>query len=411
MTTTATAAAPLLLVTVDRLPAWLLPPWGCMWVSMPALTSLAARGVVFDRLLATSDSPAQTLAAIAGPQAPNRHCSKTLLEAASAAGLTPVLVTDDADVAALASAAANVIEVPIQPTATLATAASATSLGRLFAAAAGCLATGKHRFVWCHATSLGEVWDAPDEYRETYLDADDPPPPAGAAVPDRLVDAATDPDLVVGMRHVFAGQLTLLDECLGRLLDAMPAAGHDWAVLVAGVRGLGLGLHDRLGPGPMAPYSELIQLPAILVAPEGRMAAQRFGGLVTPADLGATLGELIGQPHPADADPWSGRSLVTLMHEWSWPARDRVISSTTATGVAVATPAWLLIAAQPSPDHPAAGIPPRLFAKPDDFFERSDVADRCPAVTDELAALAALAIRDPRDAWTRPLSAVAVQGV
>jgi hypothetical protein len=28
----------------------------------------------------------------------------------------------------------------------------------------------------------------------------------------------------------------------------------------------------------------------------------------------------------------------------------------------------------------------RLFAKPDDFFELSDVADRCRAVADELAA-------------------------
>lgn len=409
MTTTATAAAPLLLLTVDRLPAWLLPPWGCTWVSMPALTSLAARGVVFDRLLATSDAPAETLAAIAGHPAPDGHGSRTLLEAASAAGLAPALITDDAEVAAWAAGGVTVIDVPIQPTATVATDASSTNLARLFAAAAGCLAAGSHRFVWCHVTSLGEVWDAPDEYREAYLDPDDPPPPAGATVPDQQVDAAIDPDLVVGMRHVFAGQLTLLDECLGQLLEVMPAA-NDWAVLVAGVRGLGLGLHDRLGPGPMAPFSELIHLPAVLVAPEGRMAAQRYGGLVTPADLGATLGELIGRPAPADDDPRQGRSLATLFHDWSWRARDRVISAT-ATGVAVATPAWLLIAAPPPTDHATAGIPPRLFAKPDDFFERSDVADRCPGVTDELAALAALAIRDPRDAWTQPLSAAAVEGV
>lgn len=410
MTTTAAAAAPLLLVTIDRLPAWLLPPWGCTWVSMPALTRLAAQGVVFDRLLATSDSPAETLAALAGGSAPEDRGPWPLLEAACAADLAPALITDDADVAAKAAAHATAMNVPIRRTATLATDASATNLGRLFAAAAGCLAAGNHRFIWCHVTSLGEVWDAPDEYREAYLDPDDPPPPAGATVPDQQVDATTDPDLVVGMRHAFAGQLTLLDECLGQLLEAMPAAAHDWAVLVAGVRGLGLGLHDRLGPGPMAPFSELIQLPAVLVAPEGLMAAQRYGGLVTPADLGATLGELLGLPSPADDDPRQGRSLTTLFRHWSWPARDRVIS-TTATGVALATPAWLLIAAPPSLAPSAAGIPPLLFAKPDDFFERSDVADRCPAVTDELAALAALAIREPREAWMRPLSAAAVQGV
>ncbi len=409
MTTTA-AATPVLLVTVDRLPAWLLPPWGCTWVSMPALTRLAARGIVFDRLLAPNDSPAETLAALAGGSTPQDRGPRMLLEAGSAAGLAPALITDDAAVAAQAIGQATVIDVPIQPTTTLASDGSDTNLGRLFAAAAGCLAAGRHRFVWCHVTSLGEVWDAPGEYREAYLDPDDPPPPGGATVPDRRVDAATDPDLVVGMRHVFAGQLTLLDECLGQLLEAMPAAADDWAVLVAGVRGLGLGLHDRLGPGPMAPFSEIIQLPAVLVAPEGRMAAQRYGGLVTPADLGATLGELIGQPPPASDDPRRGRSLVSLVNDWSWTSRDRVIS-TTETGVAVATPPWLLIAPPPAIDHSAPGIPPRLFAKPDDFFEQSDVADRCPPVTDELAALAALATRDPQAAWTQPLSAAALRGV
>ena len=48
------------------------------------------------------------------------------------------------------------------------------------------------------------------------------------------------------------------------------------------------------------------------------------------------------------------------------------------------------------------------FAKPDDAFELNDVADRCPAVTEELAALAGA---DPSQAWTVPLSNAARNGV
>ena len=50
----------LLVVTIDRLPAWMLPAWGATWVSAPAIDGLAARGLVFDRLLATSLDPRDT---------------------------------------------------------------------------------------------------------------------------------------------------------------------------------------------------------------------------------------------------------------------------------------------------------------------------------------------------------------
>jgi hypothetical protein len=53
----------------------------------------------------------------------------------------------------------------------------------------------------------------------------------------------------------------------------------------------------------------------------------------------------------------------------------------------------------------------RLYAKPDDFFELCDVADRCPEVVDELAVLlAAVAAGDLPRAATAPLSPAAEQG-
>jgi hypothetical protein len=278
-----------------------------------------------------------------------------------------------------------------------------TDLARLFDAAAATVAGGRHDLVWCHAASLGLAWDAPAECRDAYVDPDDPPPPAGADVPDLVVTADTDPDLVVGLRHVFAGQVTLLDRRLGRLLDA---AADGWAIMICGVRGMPLGLHGRLGSGPLPPYGELVRLPAVVVDAAGRMAGQRFGGLAVPADLGVTLAELVwhraaGSP----PEPWEGVSLAGLFADWSSRGRDRVVIES-PEGVAIATEAWHLVWAAGPTGEPAV----RLFAKPDDAFELCDVADRCAAAIDALRPLAeAAAAGDRATAWSRPLGPAAVE--
>ncbi|MFM7107571.1 MAG: hypothetical protein ACKOZU_03060 [Planctomycetaceae bacterium] len=221
-------------------------------------------------------------------------------------------------------------------------------------------------------------------------------------MPDFDVAAGTDPDLLVGIRHAFAGQLTLLDRCIGDVLDAAAAAG--WTVLMAGLRGLALGLHGRVGPGGAAPLGEVVHVPAILADAAGRMAGQRHGGLAVPTDLGATLVELLGggAASPGTAAPWCGASHAPLLESWASPARDRAVAVTRA-GVAVVTPAWHCAAAGPTV---------ALYAKPDDYFELCDVADRCPDVADELGRLArAAAAGGAAAAWQAPLSAAALGGV
>jgi hypothetical protein len=408
----------ILVVTIDRLPGWMLSAFGCSWVATPALDALAGRGLCCDRLLATTSDPHATLGAFAGRGSASSPASSPawpLFDAAAIAGWPAALVTDDPLLAATPPPAAAVRHVPAPAATVPADSAEETNLGRLFATAADTLAGGGSRLVWCHAVSLGVAWDAPLPYRERYVDPEDPPPPVGAALPAFAVDAATDPDLVMGVRQVMAGQLTLLDECLGRLVAALEGRPEGWTILVAGVRGMPLGLHGRVGTAPLLPYGELMQLPAVLVDDRGRMAAQRYGGLLVAADLGATLCELIARPPmtaeslPASdprqgrsRDPRQGRSLAPLLDRWQGPDRDRVIC-TTATGTAVATPAWHLVLPADAGEPEQA----RLFAKPDDHFELSDVANRAPAVAEELAKLASA---DPQAAWTTPLSAAARNG-
>jgi hypothetical protein len=392
-------------VTIDRLPAWMLPTYGCAWVAMPHLDALASRGVVFDRMLATTDDSRETLRALAGGCLvdPDGH-DWPLVAAAAERDRPAALATDDVAFATTPPAPADVCFVPPIATTHPAEDEATTNLGRLFAAAADLVAMGQHRLVWCHATSLGIAWDAPTNFRERYLDPDDPPPPSGTGVPGMTVGLDTDPDLIVAIRHVFAGHLSLLDACLGRLIEAITTRRGTWTILVAGVRGIGLGLHGTIGCGVLPPYDEVIRLPAVLVDHRGRMAAQRYGGLLLPDDLGETLLDQLGHKAAPSDNPWVGRSLTPLLDSWHVVDRDRIISTTPA-GIAVSTPAWHLVLPRTKEGQPRHG---QLFAKPDDFFERCDVADRCPAVADELATLAGA---EAATAWQAPLSNEAKNGL
>lgn len=382
----------ILVVAIDRLPAWMLPAYGSTWVAMPALDGLAARGVVLDRLVAATDDPGRTLADILGGVVEG---GTAVAAAASARGWSTALVTDDAAAAGAAARGVDVVEVAVARPPAVADSAEATSLGRLFAAAAEVVAARRHAVVVVHASSLGATWDAPDDYRLAYVDPDDPHPAGGAAVPDFAVPVDADPDLLVGVRQAFAGQLTLLDRCLERLLAAAGGGRH---VMLVGLRGIGLGLHGHVGGEPLPPYGELVHLPAMLAAADGGMAGQRFGGLALPADVGATLLEWLGRAPPRAGEPWGGASLAGLFTAWSVTGRDRVIVSA-AGGTAMTTPAWHLVR------KAGAVEPARLFVKPDDFFELSDVADRRPDTAEELGRLLdAAAAGRLEEAWSAPLS-------
>ncbi len=392
-------------VTIDRLPAWMLPAYGAAWVAMPNLDGLAGRGLVLDRVIATSDDPTAMLASLGAtnPAASNGARWPVFMQAL-AAGWNTALVTDDDAVATSANASIDAILVPSVESTEPAPDESGTNLGRLFAVAADTVTAGPHQLVWCHASSLGIAWDAPVGYRDRYIDPEDPPPPSGASVPELMVGPETDPDVVVGLRHVFAGQLTLLDRCIGNLVEAIARRRGRWTILIAGVRGMGLGLHGVVGCGPLPPYGELVHLPSILVDHRERMAGQRYGGLVIPADFGATLIDMLGYRHSPVADSCQGRSLIGLLDDWRGPDRNRVVTLGTL-GTAIATPAWNLVL----PSIEGATEPRgRLFAKPDDYFEVCDVADRCPAIAEELSVLAG---GDPQLAWTTKLSSAAENGV
>jgi len=399
---------PVLLVAVDRLPAWILPVYGSAWVAMPALDTLAAQGLVLDRMIVPGDDPHRTLAELLGG---GPRWFDGLPARLAASGGATALVTDDATLAGprpTGSDGAGGIDlhhVALQPADEPAADEHGTHVARLCDAASSVIERRQHDLVILHVSSLGHIWDAPAAFRDAYVEPEDPPAYPLTVVPDFETDADTDPDQLVAIRQAFAGQLTLLDRCLGTVLAAAASRPlGPGTVLLAGLRGMPLGLHGRVGTSTAVPFGELVHGPAILVDHRGRMAAQRFGGLVVPADLGATLEDLLGLapvgPGPVNPPAWAGTSLEPLLDRWQPRHRDRVVV-TTPHGTAIVTDDWHALT-RPESLHER----PMVFAKPDDYFELADVASRCPEQADRFGRLLAAAMAgDAVMAWSGPLAA------
>jgi hypothetical protein len=372
----------LVLVTFDWLPAWLLSTWGTTWIATPAFDRLAARGVVLDGVMATSDDAEETLDAMVG----RPHAS---LEAV---GRGPALLVTDSQLVGrgpLGRLFDSVIEEWTDLTDHCRHDEEETALGQLFNVASDAVSslTEDGAFLWCHAASLGETWDAPLDLRDCLVGEDDPLPPRSAAVPSVKTGQEADPDLILGVRQAFAGQLMLADRMLGRLVDAVESEarqGRPWELVVAGLRGMPLGLHGQLGvPGAAAdkllPFGDLVQMPVILADAAGRMAGQRFNGLLTADDIGAFVRECLSG---------AGQSgLHGLLSDWKCSGREYVVSRN-ESGASVVSRHWrLVVETRQQASGEAGQLQPLLFAKPDDFFEQCDVADRCPEVVEDLSEL------------------------
>ncbi|NLS96416.1 MAG: sulfatase-like hydrolase/transferase [Planctomycetaceae bacterium] len=371
---------------IDRLHAGFVGACGSTWVQTPAMDRLAADGFVFDQFLVDSldvtslyrsywygrhalegdtGEPAGALPATVGDR-----------------GVRAVLMTDDPVVASLEGAEGfgERILLPeprkIEPSRSV----EGTHLGRVFAQIIQRLESADGPFfLWCHLSSLGRVWDAPWEMRSRYAEADDPDPPDDAAVPCRRMDDDEDPDLLLGAAQAYAGQVTLLDLCLGAFSDALAEAGreNDTALALVGLRGLALGEHRYVGPTEDRLDGELVHVPLILRVPVPDAASARSQQFVQPPDLHATWLRLLAE-RPSTRR-LAAADLVPLIRDDLVPWRDRIGLRGPEGRCALRTPAWYL----------TTGSRYQLFAKPDDRWEINDLADRRPDVAEKLAEMLA----------------------
>jgi len=367
-------------LVIDRLQSGFLGAYGNTWIETPVFDRLAAESFVFDGMLVDSPHLAplyrslwQGLHALA-PVVENRPTLPGILREA---GVNSTLLTDERAVVEhpLAIEFDDCIQIdpPWQSLMAAEGAYEETHLARCFLQIIDWVQTAKQPFfLWCHLGSLGATWDAPPECRERYWDESDPPLLATADVPDRMLKAGFDPDELLVYTQAYAGQIALLDACLGGFLEVLDehSAAHKTMLMLSAARGFPMGEHLRLGPCDGALHGELVHVPLLWRFPDRLGALARSQALVEPADLWATL---LDCWHVTDRPPSpTGITLMPLVREETLAARNRLVVAGPGQERAIRTPAWYLRKTEPL----------ELYAKPDDLWEVNNVAVRCQEVVD-----------------------------
>jgi arylsulfatase A-like enzyme len=371
-------------LVIDRLHVGHLGAYGNTWIDTPAMDRLASRAFTFDHALADSPGLGSLYRSYWGgrhalcPAEPSEGRPGTLRVLAGLlreAGVNTALLTDERVLAQhrLAGEFDELIQIdpPWEPQP--AREIEQTHLAQCFVQAIDWLQSAREPFLlWCHLAGLGTTWDAPPEFRYAYREQGDPEPPSSADVPDLLLQDDHDPDHLLGIAQAYAGQVSLLDECVGALLEFVEdsPSGPETLLALTAARGFPLGEHRRVGPCDDALYGELVHVPLMMRFPDGLGVAARSQALTEPADLWATLLDwwrVSGIPPSPSA-----ASLMPIVRQEVAAHRDRLCIAGGHGERAIRTPAWYLrVAAEPE-----------LFAKPDDRWEVNNVSQRCQEVVE-----------------------------
>ena len=218
-----------------------------------------------------------------------------------------------------------------------------------------------HERFWLHVDAFDphEPWDPPRHYRDLY------DPGYGGEVVDHPSYDYTDFLTPAELKHcqaLYAGEVTLLDTWVGRLLETVEHLGlfDDTAVFFLSDHGHYVGDHGRIGKGGNGPdgpwpfYNEISHM-VLLARTPGKAQGTRVPALVQPVDLMPTICDLAGVPVPEGVQ---GTSLVPLLRGGEIAARPVAVTSPAAGTnrdrmgcVAITDGTWTL--QYRGPDHPA----------------------------------------------------------
>lgn len=359
-------------ICVDGVGASSLGPYGNTWIETPAFNRLASHSILMEYLLADSPNLNRVYRAwLKGLHAlsdVDHHPS--LVSRLSAADVRTVVVTDDKTQDWQDHFGGSVQLAGIEPhfASLAADDINQTEMARFFSEATRQLAVVQEpTLFWLHARGMYGAWDAPAEFRERFVDDEDPPPPDFVEPPNYQLPESFDPDERLGVAQAYAGQISLLDICLDAFLKSvdeflLPA---DTLLIFTSARGFPLGEHGRIGLCDAALYSELSHVPLLIRLPDEEGAGQRFQNIAQCSDLHATLEDWFELP--TGEVTRCGRSLLSLGRGEEF--QDVQWAFTVAAGQsAIRTPAWYY-RFDPSTKRD------ELYAKPDDRWEVNEVAN------------------------------------
>ena len=176
-----------------------------------------------------------------------------------------------------------------------------------------------------------EPWDAPEYYTRLYAPDYDGRPTDPCY--DNWQDAGLTEDDVRLAHATYAGEVTMVDRWLGRILEKVEVLGISdrTAIVFLSDHGYYFGEHGYLGKSVWDPglgtqswsplYREIVEVPLIIKLPDAK--PRRVSALTTLVDVTATLLDL------AEVDPpegTAGRSLQAVIRGEADEHRDLVVS-------------------------------------------------------------------------------------
>ena len=229
-------------------------------------------------------------------------------------------------------------------------------------------------FCWVSFGGPHEPWDAPEPYASLYAPDDMPPPrpkpieefPRATGLADRRKQHAFAPGQIAGLRANYAGNVTLIDDQIGRILAAVEARGElaGTAIVFTSDHGEMNGDAGMLYKGNF--LDAAVRVP-LLVRPAAGFgpfpAGRRSDRLVELPDVGATIGEFAGaMPSPAS----QARSLAAVIREPDVEHRTEVVAELKGE-IMLVTEGWKLVLN-------AEGDPYQMFDRSSDPLETRNLA-------------------------------------
>lgn len=387
-----------IILVFDRLGAAHLGPYGGELAPTPTWNHLATESFLVEHLLVETpeleplyDAYWQSCHPLCQPSASR----VSLAEAVRGQGYKTLFVTDEPRIGEhrLVNDFDHSVLFEHNPVSNAAAIVEQCSVARFLSYLLEQVPTGDEPFVlWAHCRAMEGPWDAPLEFRQQFLDEDDPDPNESTQAPNMQLPVDYDPDQLLTMAAGYAAEVMALDMCLGMFLEALDQVIHPDRYLfqVTASRGFPLGEHLSVGrSGDATLYEELVHVPWLIRMPNKIGGATRSQALAQAADIGATLLDWTGAG--LTRDHVGSQSQLPLVRGDTPITKQRAVSMVGSTRV-LRTPSWMYhqvsLEGESADDiEPTAGAAgsTQLFTKPDDRWEFNDVLDRCPEIVEQMS--------------------------
>ena len=374
-----------IIITIDQLSARYLSPYGNTWNPTPELDNLAAIGMTAEYCLSSTtclDSSMRSL--LTGQHAISTEARPTLMRQLEEKGQTSLLIQEGDSLTNVFGCQefTKIKTIPAASSADMADSLEMTATAQFISLVMKELEQGlTHDLTWIHHSNLGVVWDAPLPCREQFFGEEDPEVANIAQPPFGPLTNKNDPDEVMQIVHAYAAQVSVLDTCLGFLLDQIQTLAQTLRettlLIITSPRSQALGHHGGVGYEHSQPATDQLHVPLLITkfvpqaSEEPKVTPFRNSELLQSECINSTLEEwMTGQCH--QKGPASHRSLLPQLEspgENITPlAQQFTLSKFTHDRLGILTPAWFALT--------TGGGDLRLYVKPDDRWESNEIASR-----------------------------------